>query len=290
VRACCGEAVAGIRVGGGTDLHFAEVNRHSSIAGQLDVLAFPVTPQVHADDDASLAETPGAQAATVRRAAVIAPGRPVVVTPITLKPRHNPDAPEAMSVPGELPANVDVRQMSLLAAGWTVASIAHLGAAGAASATYFEAIGWRGLIESDSPPAVQPPFPSDPGMVFPVYHVLRALARAGRAPLLRAESSDPLAVEAVHVLDDDEHLLIVANLRGEGVALLLGPVIGRIELQRLDVDGARRAGSESRALERSPSSLSPLGEQIELALSPFELVFLRWSSLNEGRPRGTPVS
>jgi hypothetical protein len=122
-------------------------------------------------------------------------------------------------------------------------------------------------------------------MVFPVYHVLRALAGAGRAPLLGAESSDPLAVEAVHVLDHDEHLLIAANLRGERLEVVLGPLPGPVALHRLDVESARRAGLDRHALERSSSPASPVAGELALSLTAFELVFVSWSSANEGGPQ-----
>ena len=55
-------------------------------------------------------------------------GRPVIVSPVTFKQRFNAVAtgeqPEL--VPGELPPQVDPRQMSLFGAGWTLGSLHRL--------------------------------------------------------------------------------------------------------------------------------------------------------------------
>ena len=66
-------------------------------------------------------ETLSAQAATVECARRISGGRPVVVSPVTLKARFNVVATGPIPpVPrGELPPQVDARQMSLFAAAWT---------------------------------------------------------------------------------------------------------------------------------------------------------------------------
>ena len=181
------EAVASVPVGGGTDVYFAELNREPGFPPSFEVLSYPVTPQVHSDDDLSLIETPIAQADTVRRARMLAPGAAIAVTPITLKPRYNPDAPDA-------PTPVDARQRAQITAAWTLASVGRLGEAGAASATYFETVGVRGLFDEHT--------------VFPVYDVLSVLAPLSGLELTECVSSHPLEVAAIHA----EGTTIVANL------------------------------------------------------------------------------
>jgi hypothetical protein len=60
----------------------------------------------------------------------------------TLRKRFNPYAtsPEPAPRVGDLPSPVDVRQMSLFGACWTLASIKHLAESAVSSATYEEAI------------------------------------------------------------------------------------------------------------------------------------------------------
>ena len=57
----------------------------------MDVLAYSVMPQLHAEDDLSLIETLEAQGETVRTALFHSGGKPIAVGPITLRPRK--DAP-----------------------------------------------------------------------------------------------------------------------------------------------------------------------------------------------------
>lgn len=182
VRQCLGQNVHRVPVGAGTDAHFCELNREQALGHvpvpEADFLFWPVTPQVHAFDDDSLLETLEVQGDTVATAAAFAPGKPAVISPVTLRPRFNAVATSLQSVlrpPSVLPENVDPRQSSLLAAGWTLGSLAALTMAGVSSVTYYETIGWRGIME---PPHSSPPaggFYALPGSVFPIYFVLAAL-------------------------------------------------------------------------------------------------------------------
>lgn len=68
-----------VPIGAGTNLYFAELKSEPPPSDGIDFVAYPVTPQIHADDDLSLVESPAAQADAV--AATEACGLPVVVTP-----------------------------------------------------------------------------------------------------------------------------------------------------------------------------------------------------------------
>lgn len=111
------------------------VNRAGAVRASAELtfavdsmLTFAITPQVHAFDNASRVETLATQAAAVASTRRLAGERPVIVSPVTLKPRHNPYAtgPVPPVPPGALPPQVDPRQMSLFAAGWTVGSLKYL--------------------------------------------------------------------------------------------------------------------------------------------------------------------
>ncbi len=132
-------------LGAGSKAYFTELNRGRPPVGSgvLDFVCYSINPQVHAFDNRSIVENLQAQGATVACARELAGGLPVVVTPVTLRPRFNPNAtgPAAGPATGELPAEVDPRQMSLLGAGWTLGSLSALIAAGASSLTYYETTG-----------------------------------------------------------------------------------------------------------------------------------------------------
>ena len=134
-----------IPVGGGTNIYFNELNRNRPDPERLDVIAYSVNPQIHAFDELSLVESLEAQGETARSARAFSPSTPVVVTPVTLRPRFNAVAViEETTEQGGLPRQVDPRQMSLFGAAWTVGSVKSLAEAGAAAMTYFETTGWRG--------------------------------------------------------------------------------------------------------------------------------------------------
>jgi hypothetical protein len=157
---------------GGTDLWFAELNRDRPDLTAVDGLVYTITPQVHTFDEQSIAQSLEAQPDTVRTATTFAGGLPLIVSPITLRPRDVVHVDHFKPTAGEqgIPFSVDPRQSSLFAAGWTLGSISALAGAGAASLTYYETAGWRGIIPGDQPlPRAFVGAP--PGGAFAVYHV-----------------------------------------------------------------------------------------------------------------------
>lgn len=218
--------------GGGTDAHFTELNRNRPPADAPELICYPINPQVHAFDNLSLVETLAAQAATVHSARRFVGDRPIAITPVTLRPRFNPDAtgPETPPAPGALPSSVDARQMSLFAAAWTLGSLKYLAENGAASVTYFETVGWRGVMESAAgSPA---PFPSLPGAVFPVYHLLADVAEWRDGALLPVTTADRLAVDGLALARGDRRRILLANLtnRAQRVTVNHGGASGWLRL------------------------------------------------------------
>ncbi|MBU1821859.1 MAG: hypothetical protein KKG00_10165, partial [Bacteroidetes bacterium] len=114
------------KIGGGTNAYFAELNRQTPPAEKLDFLSYSINPQVHAFDTLSLVETLETQGGTIVSAQKLAAGKDIHISPVTLKPRFNPNATTAKD--GEQNPNdtVDVRQMSLIGAGWTLGSVKYL--------------------------------------------------------------------------------------------------------------------------------------------------------------------
>ena len=105
--------------------------------------------------------------------------------------------------------------MSLFGASWTLGSIARMApCAQIHSLTYFETTGWTGIMEGENGCALPELFPSIPGSVFPVYHLLADLADCNR--LYPTHSSHPLQLEAITLLDSkNRRRILVANLLGE---------------------------------------------------------------------------
>jgi D-apionolactonase len=206
-----------VPIGGGSDCNFCELNREQALGHfaltDSDFLFWSINPQVHAVDDLSLIESLEAQGDTVRSARAFAGDRPLLISPVTFKQRFNPVAtgPQPPPPPGELPPQVDARQLSLFGAGWTLGSLAALAGAGVQSVTAFETRGWRGLMETSPGSLIPDKFPSRPGQVFPLYHVFTAVA--GCPSTAPVGVSHPLAVTALALFDRaGQPRLLLANV------------------------------------------------------------------------------
>jgi D-apionolactonase len=163
----------------GTNAYFAELNRRRPPADSPALPCFSISPQVHAFDDLSLVETLGAQRSTLDTAQQFS-ASPVVVSPITLRPRFNPNATDP-SAPREPEA--DARQPTAFAAAWTVGALARLTPHPALhSVTFYETHGPRGVMD-------------DEGRPYPMFHVFDALRGFDAVGDVRPD--DPLASDAL---------------------------------------------------------------------------------------------
>lgn len=232
-----------VPIGGGTAAYFTELNRNRPPADALDCVAYSLNPQVHAFDRASLVETLAGQAATATSAAAFCEGKPLIVSPVTLRPRVTPGATGAEATPpaGELPADVDPRQMSLFAAGWTLGSINALGSAGVAAITYYETTGWRGVMERAQGTPLPDRFASLPGSVYPIYHLLADVGEFAGGKLQTVTTSAPLAVQVLALAQGSRRRLLVANLTFDDQTVTLHGLPAHVALHTLDAATARAA-------------------------------------------------
>lgn len=264
--------VGPIPVHGGTDGDFAELNRERPDYAPPEGLAYSMNPQVHAFDEASLAETLASQATTVRTARDFAGGGPLAVSPVSLRQRFNPSATEAPGpVPrGVLPPTVDPRQLALFGAGWTLGSIASLAGAGAASITYFETVGWRGVMESAGQPRRVPTFPSEAGQVFPLYHVFADLAGRRTARRISLELGDSIGLVGLALRGRTAIRILVANLTPGVRELAIGPLPGGSAWVRLLDDRSYARATSAPARHRAQADRLRLrGGTGRVRLGPF---------------------
>lgn len=286
VRRSLGEAFPGLVIGGGTNGNFAELHRAWPDVSGMDCLSFTINPQVHATDERSLIEALEAQESTLQTARAHCGGTPrsqsrdqvpICVSSVTLKPPFNQAAREAEEPPdpNELPSSVDPRQMSLFAAAWTVGSLRALTEAGAASVTYYETTGWRGLLETERGNPLPGRFRSRPGMVFPVYHVFADLAEAKGAEVIAALSSGPLRVQGLTLREEGRWRVLAANLLPTAQRVTVGPLpAGRATVRRLNENTAHMAMFEPELFRGSRESWPMAGGEIVLALGPYETACL----------------
>jgi D-apionolactonase len=266
------EALPEVRIGAGTNVYFTELNRDRPPHGLVDFFAFSLNPQVHAFDEASLIETLAAQQEVVASARQLSAGKPIHVSPVTLRPRFNPNAtgPEPEPQPGELPAQVDVRQLSLYGAGWTLGSLKYLAEAGAASVTYYETAGRRGLLLPDTYLADAALFPAPAGAVFPVYAVLQAVLEMSGAEVLPGQSSDPLTFDGLVLKGEERLRVLLANYTAEEVAVEVQPLVGQAQVRLLTAETvADRQNWLSRFQQEPPVVVELQDQVLPLVLPPF---------------------
>jgi hypothetical protein len=256
----------------GTDANFVEINRtHPPVEGAAGI-CFAINPQVHAFDNGSLTETVACQAEAVASARALSNGLPIVVSPVTLRPRFNPDAtgPEPEPVPGELPFAVDERQMSLFGAGWALGSIKYLAEAGAESVTYFETTGWRGVVETEGGSPLPERFRSLPGAVFPLYHVLADIGEFAEGGLQPARSSAPLAVDGLILVQEERVRVLLANFTPEPQQVTVDAGLGEAMVRLLDAANAEAAMTDPEAFcAETGKPITGEGGALTLVIPPF---------------------
>lgn len=265
----------GAPLGGGTNADFYQLNQFRPPADLMDFVAFSMNPQTHAFDDTSLVETLTVIPEPVRSARHYFNHLPVVISPVTFKPRFNAVATGAIAEAADkLPANVDVRQLSLFGAAWTLGAIKRLAESEAASVTLFETTGWRGVLETEAGSPLPQQFPSLPGAVFPLYHVLADVAEFAGGEMIGMQSGDPLKVEALLLEHGERRSLLLANLTPETQTATMEGFNQVSKLRRLRGQNADAAMCEPETFRRHFDPTSLCSGKIEL--SPFEIVRLDW--------------
>ena len=214
LRSTLGQKSEQVSFGGGARSHYAQLNRASELPLDImDVVGYPLCPQVHVIDRLSMMESLAAQGATARAASLLAPECLLTLGPVTLKPRFNSSAtgPPIPRGPDSLPEDVDLRQLSLFAATWVLGSIEELSATGVVhSVTYFQTIGPRGIIGSGEDASGL--FPAEAGQPFPAYFVFLALAAWKGASVLSVNLSDPNVTQALALRSGSRCTILIGNV------------------------------------------------------------------------------
>jgi hypothetical protein len=219
------------------------------------------------------------QAAAVDSARQFLGALPIMVTPVTLRPRFNPAAtsPEGPSPPGALPPEVDLRQMSLFGAGWTLGSLKYLAESGVNSITYYETTGWRGVMETEQGSPLPGLFRSFPGGVFPIYHMFADVGEFATGEVIASESSRPLVVAGIVLRRRGLVRIILANLtvvtqRVTLDAIDVGHQVRRNVLDECNAETAMRSPEAFRCT--AGQLIEVAGDRLELTLRPFAVVRL----------------
>ena len=230
-------------VGSGTNVFFADLNRSIPPFKVMDFITYSINPQVHAFDNLSLVETLSAQGETVKSARNFSNNKPISVSPITLKMRFNPNAtaPEANIESNQLPSQVDVRQMSLFGAAWTLGSLKNLSESETRSLTYYETTGWRGVMEVEFGSHVPEKFHSLKGAVFPIYHVFADVGEFAEGQIISTSSSNPLKITGLALKKESHTRIIIANLSSEVQQLTVQNLSSSVNIRHLNESNIEQA-------------------------------------------------
>ncbi len=171
-----------VKTGYGTDLIFVDVNQNRPEQIPFDFISFGLHPQAHAFDNRSVLENLQNQPDIMKTAIHISAGKPVYISPITLKDRNS---------------GADERQYSSLAAFWTLISLQNFSEA--YSITLYELFGPAGILSIDENKnsdtvIVQP---------SPVYEVLSTINNFQPVWVIKRYTGDELLMDGL-LLENDE--------------------------------------------------------------------------------------
>ena len=216
------------RVGVTRVTNFVDLNRARPEDKSIEAVGFAINPQIHAFDNASMVETLPIHADAVNSTRAFSGDRPLVIGPITLAPQllDGVDQPGGPPMGGPLPTYVDPRQVEPITAAWTLGSLKFLADSGTHSATFFETVGWAGIMDADDVSSRPKEFPSRPGELFPVYHLLRELGKFKGGSVYSVDTSDNLSAVGLTLHKQGRLRMLVGNLTGETQTITLRGLTG----------------------------------------------------------------
>lgn len=221
----------------GTNSNFAELNRNRPGDCGNDYLCYPVHPQEHASDYLTLIENLKAQEYTVQSAKIFAREKDILVSPVTLHRRLNANVSfmEEEEISDRPGSGYDERLRTMQGACWCAGSLKYLSEGEAASLTYFETKGKKGVKEGDT------------GLkVYPVYFVLRFFLSNKSLSGIRSVSSKPLDVESLVMSDDRQVKAMLINFTGSVQRVRMDCCTGMFRITSLNPSNCADASSNYR--------------------------------------------
>jgi D-apionolactonase len=219
----------------GTDAFFTQLNRDPVSTSHLNAVSYSINPTIHAVDLTSMTETLPVIGQQVESATSICHNKPVCISPVTFKMRWNPDAtaPDPATPPTELPRQVDVRQMTLFGACWTLGVLKYTSSLPQIhSVTLFETTGWLGIMSHPHGSPLMDKFPAPAHSVYPIYHVLRELQ--GVSMVYETTSTQPLLCEVLAFHRDGKVAMMIANFHRDEHTVTLDGIEGQFNIRILD--------------------------------------------------------
>lgn len=192
------EAFPAARIGGGMFSFFTELNRKRPPTEAIDLVTFTTAAIFHAGDDRSMMETLECLPHIVRTLPSITNGLAYSVGPSAIGLRDNPYGEAPVANPDNIRQAVnfnDPRQRGIMGAAWNLGYFAAFAEGGASAIALGGAVGPFGVLSVPTP-FPQPGFAGE-GELYPLWHVLRGLARLGGCAIRPLSVSAPGAVRGI---------------------------------------------------------------------------------------------
>jgi len=204
-----------VKIGAGTNTFFTELNRQRINNENLDFLSYSIYPFFHHFDNDSYVETSAASRYGAQTS-MFNSNKSIHVTPYTLKKRWNLNATEINDDidADEMPSNVDVRQMSMLNAGVTLATLKYMAQESVESTTWFETVGEQGIMMGEKGSSYDE-FIADSFTFYPVYFVFKEILTDDNWQVIETNSTDRLKVDGICIRKNGDMKVLLANVTAE---------------------------------------------------------------------------
>jgi hypothetical protein len=258
-----------VAIGAGMLSNFTELNINRPSLKGTDYVTHCTAHVIHEADDRSVMETLETLPQIFRSVRDIAGEMPYRIGPSAMGMRYNPYGES--TEPNERNIRIafthqDPRHRGLFGAAFAVGYFARAASAGIESVCFGAPTGPFGLVYRKMAHP-QPWFDGQSGQrVYPLYHVLAAIAQGKGAALRPLESSDEKRLLGLGwQRADGEMEAWLANLTAEPQTVRIGGLAGSPRVQRLDAENFERAtrdpqgfGATAHAMDVSqPLSLLP---------------------------------
>jgi hypothetical protein len=258
IAAAARAAFPGVPLGGGMLSYFTELNRKRPPAALLDYVTHTTCPIVHAADDRSVMETLEAMPSILSSTRAFIGDTPYRVGPSAIGCRQNPYGKATTPNPRDervCLAENDPRQRGLFNAAWTLAYIAACARGGVEAVAMGAPTGPFGVLHRTGEGA-KPGFDGGSDALYPVFHVLAALAGLAGRPRLETRLSRSGLVDAIAARNGEGATLLLANLTGEPQVVRLPTAGAGATVAILDADAFERATRDPAALDALAAPLA----------------------------------
>ncbi len=248
IAAAARRAFPRVRLGGGMLSNFTEINRKRPPKKLFDFITHATSGLVHAADDRSVMETLESVAHVIRSAKKIAGSTPTRIGPSHIGNSFNPYGASTTENPkgGRVTmARVEPRHRGLFGAAWHLGFLGQAANGGVEAATLASPAGEFGIATQKLGHA-QPWFDDAAGAkVYPLFHVIRGVAKAAGAKRIAAESSDTDRLRALAWRKGKTTELWLANLSAAPLNVRLKDVPGgEPRIAVLDAESFEKAAGD----------------------------------------------